>query len=56
MVSVIRMAVLELTYPGDLDEYDREVEGIEIRRDLCSTLRLCGLPNGYELLVPNRYT
>jgi hypothetical protein len=40
-----------LTYPGDLDEYDREVAGINIPEGFIQVYGRWGPPHGYELLV-----
>lgn len=41
-----------ITYPGDLDEYAREVEGIIIPPGFVSAYGFNGPPEGYEILVP----
>lgn len=39
-------------YPGDLDDYDREVEGQFIPPGYVQVYGFWGPPDGYELLVP----
>ena len=41
-----------VTYPGDLDEYDRVVDGIHIPEGFVQVYGFWGPPDGYELLVP----
>ena len=41
-----------ITYPGDLDWYDREVEGRHIPEGSVLAHGFQGPPDGYELLVP----
>jgi hypothetical protein len=40
-----------VTYPGDLDEYDRVVEGCYIPPGFVKVYGFWGPPDGYELLV-----
>lgn len=40
-----------VTYPGDLDEYDREVDGVSIPEGFVQVYGFWGPPNGYEVLV-----
>jgi hypothetical protein len=41
-----------ITYPGDLDEYDREVLGRHIPDGFVLAYGFWGPPEGYEVLVP----
>jgi attachment invasion locus protein len=41
-----------VTYPGDLDEYDREVDGIHVPEGFVQVYGFWGPPDGYEVLVP----
>lgn len=41
-----------VTYPGDLDEYDRVIDGINIPEGFVQVYGFWGPPDGYELLVP----
>jgi hypothetical protein len=41
-----------ITYPGDLDEYDRVVDGIKIPEGFVQVYGFWGPPDGYEVLVP----
>ena len=41
-----------VTYPDDLDEYDRVVEGDHIPAGFVRAYGFWGLPDGYEVLVP----
>jgi hypothetical protein len=41
-----------ITYPGDLDEYDRKVLGRHIPDGFVLAYGFWGPPDGYELLVP----
>lgn len=40
-----------VTYPGDLDDHDRKVDGTEIPAGYVQVYGFWGPPNGYELLV-----
>lgn len=40
-----------ITYPSDLDEYQREVEGISIPEGMVQAYGCWGPPEGYEFLV-----
>lgn len=40
-----------IIYPGDLDEYQREVEGLNIPMGMVEVYGYWGLPNGYEFVV-----
>ena len=40
-----------VTYPGDIDEYDREVDGVRIAEGFVQVYEFWGPPDGYELLV-----
>jgi len=40
-----------ITYPGDLDEYDRIVEGVSIPEGFVQAYGFWGPPEGYALLV-----
>jgi hypothetical protein len=40
-----------ITYPGDLDEYDREVDGVRIPEGSVQVYGFWGPPDGYEVLV-----
>lgn len=40
-----------VTYPGDLDEYDREVDGVSIPEGFVQVCGFWGPPDGYEVLV-----
>jgi hypothetical protein len=44
-----------VTYPGDLDEYAREVEGQFIPPGYLTVYGFWGLPDGYEVLVPEKF-
>lgn len=44
-----------VTYPGDLDEYDRVIDGLNIPEGFVEVSGFWGLPDGYELLVPESY-
>lgn len=41
-----------VTYPGDLDEYDRVTDSVQIPNGFVHVYGFWGLPNGYQLLVP----
>jgi hypothetical protein len=41
-----------VTYPGDLDEYDRVVDGVRIPEGYVRVYGFRGPPDGYEVLVP----
>jgi len=41
-----------VTYPGDLDEHEREVEGRHVPDGFVLARGFGGPPDGYELLVP----
>ena len=41
-----------ITYPGDLDEHERLVEGRSIADGFVLAYGFWGLPDGYEVLVP----
>ena len=41
-----------VTYPGDLDEYDRVVDGFAIPEGFVQVYGFWGAPDGYEVLVP----
>ncbi len=43
-----------VTYPGDLDEYDRKVSGASIPAGWGEVYGFWGPPNGYEVLVPEQ--
>jgi len=43
-----------VTYPGDLDEYDRQVDGVSIPEGFVRVCGFWGPPSGYELLVPEQ--
>lgn len=40
-----------VTYPDDLDEYDRHVEGLSIPAGFVEVYGFWGAPEGYEMLV-----
>ena len=40
-----------VTYPGDLDEYDRKVSGVHIPAGFVLVYGFWGPPRGYEVLV-----
>lgn len=40
-----------VVYPGDLDEYQREIEGLSIPEGMVEIYGYWGLPNGYEKFV-----
>ncbi len=40
-----------VTYPGDLDEYDREVDGIHIPEGFVQVYGFWGPPDGYQIMV-----
>ena len=40
-----------ITYPGDLDDYDRAVDGIRIPEGFIRVYGFWGPPAGYEVLV-----
>lgn len=41
-----------VVYPGDLDEYDREVDGVRLPEGFVQVYGFWGPPDGYEVLVP----
>lgn len=41
-----------VTYPGDLDDYDRTVDGCKIPEGFVLAYGFWGPPDGYEVLVP----
>ena len=41
-----------ITYPGDLDEHDRVIEGRHIPEEYVLAYGFWGPPSGYEVLVP----
>ena len=41
-----------VTYPGDLDEYDRQVDGCDIPAGFVEVYGHWGPPRGYSLVVP----
>lgn len=41
-----------VTYPDDLDDHERHVEGRNIPDGFVLAYGFCGAPNGYEVLVP----
>ncbi len=43
------------TYPGDLDPYHREVDGMLIPEGFVEICGFWGSPEGYEILVPESY-
>jgi hypothetical protein len=43
-----------VTYPSDLDDYDREVEGQFIPPRYVEVYGFWGPPDGYEVFVPER--
>jgi hypothetical protein len=43
-----------ILYPGDLDEYDRAVDGVNIPEGFVQVCGFWGPPDGYELLVPEQ--
>jgi hypothetical protein len=44
-----------VTYPGDLDEYQREVEKLFIPEGTVRLYGYWGPPNGYEVMVSEKY-
>ncbi len=44
-----------VTYPNDLDEYDREVMGYVIPLGHVNVYGFWGLPDGYEVIVPESF-
>ena len=43
-----------VTYPGDLDDYDRVVLGLHIPAGCVEVYGYEGPPDGYELVIPER--